>query len=641
MQALVRRMTDAIEHRGPDADGLWQDEAAGLTLGHRRLSIVDLSPAGAQPMASASGRFEIVFNGEIYNFGSLRRELESAGAAFRGHSDTEVLLAGFERWGVDATLRRSQGMFALALWDAERRTLTLTRDRTGEKPLYWCVQNGALAFASELKALRALPWIGNTINRDALAAFLRFSYVPTPDCILEGVHKLEPGTYREFADPRSGQSGRSVPYWSAAEVARAGANDPLPDAEAPILEALDETLRLVVGEQMVADVPLGAFLSGGVDSSLIVGVMQALSTRPVQTFTIGFTEARYNEADAARAVAQHLGTDHTEIILSPDEARAVIPRLPTMYDEPFADSSQIPTHLVATLARKRVTVALSGDGGDEMFGGYTRYIWATRMWGMVGSLPHPLRVGVAGALRAVSPDAWDRVAGMSRPLLPKRLHLAQAGDKAHKAAALLESSSLDSVYDRLVSNWYDGPLAVVGNTSRGEAWPSWIDRAHAPKTALARMQYRDLVGYLPDDILVKVDRAAMAVSLETRAPFLDARIIALAARLPMGRRIVDGRGKWALRTLLDRYVPRALIDRPKQGFAVPVAEWLRGPLRPWAGDLLAPSHLGRDGLLDPVPVTRLWTEHLSGHRNHSAALWNVLMFIAWRDSWSASSSSGS
>jgi asparagine synthase (glutamine-hydrolysing) len=628
-------MTDAIVHRGPDAEGLWQDESSGVALGHRRLSIVDLSPTGAQPMASASGRFHVVFNGEIYNFESLRRDLVALGATFRGRSDTEVLLAGVERWGLAETLRHAQGMFAFALWDAERRTLALARDRTGEKPLYWCLHDGALAFASELKALRTLPWVPTRVNPDALAAFLRFSYVPTPLSILDGVHKLEPGTWREFRDPRAATPSAAQAYWSAAEVVRAGLEAPLPNAEGPILDALDATLRTVIGEQMIADVPLGAFLSGGMDSSLVVGVMQALASRPVQTFTIGFTEARYNEADAARAVARHLGTDHTELLLSPDEARAVIPRLPTMYDEPFADSSQVPTHLVAALARQRVTVALSGDGGDEMFGGYTRYLWARRMWGATGLLPSPLRRAAGGALRAVGPDTWDWLAAAARPILPKRLRLAQAGDKAHKAAALLDAPSLDAVYDRLISNWYDGPLAVRGRRDRGSAWPSWIEASGAPEEALPRMQYRDMVGYLPDDILVKVDRAAMSVSLETRAPFLDGRLIALAARLPLERRIVDGRGKWALRHLLDRYVPRPLIDRPKQGFAVPIAEWLRGPLRSWAGDLLAPETLARDGLLDPAPIACLWSQHLGGARNHSAALWNVLMYVAWRESWEA------
>lgn len=632
---LVSRMTDAIAHRGPDADGYWQDAAAGVALGHRRLSILDVSPTGAQPMASASGRYEIVFNGEIYNFARLRRDLLIQGAAFRGSSDTEVLLAGIEQWGIDGTLRRANGMFALAVWDGQRRTVTLARDRMGEKPLYWSLLGGALSFASELKALRVLPWLPLSINREALAAFLRFSYVPTPTSIFEGVRKLEPGTWREFRDPRGGDTSIRQTYWSAADVMRDGLVAPLPADESSLLQALDSTLRDVISEQMVADVPLGAFLSGGVDSSLVVGIMQALSSRPVQTFTIGFSEAGYNEANSARAVARHLGTEHTELIVTPDEARRVIPSLPMIYDEPFADCSQVPTHLVAALARRRVTVSLSGDGGDEMFGGYTRYLWAQRLSGFSSSLPKPLRQGAAKILLALSPDSWNNIAAAVRPLLPSRMKFAQAGEKAHKAARLLDATSVDEIYDLIISNWYDGPLAVVGQKNRGAAWPSWIDSAAAPDEAVVRMQYRDVVGYLTDDILVKVDRAAMSVSLETRAPFLDARVIEFSARLPLDYRIVAGQGKWALRRLLDRYVPRSLIDRPKQGFAVPIAQWLRGPLRSWASDLLAPAQLQRGGLLNAEPITRLWTEHLRGTHNHSAALWNVLMFVAWQHAWSA------
>lgn len=630
---LVTAMADRLQHRGPDAGGHWTDRTAGIALGHRRLSIVDLSPLGAQPMASPSGRYCVVFNGEIYNYLTMRDELAAAGATFRGHSDTEVLLAGIERWGFERTLRRAQGMFAIACWDTQRRALTLARDRTGEKPLYWAVQGGRLAFGSELKALAAVPWLRLEPSADSVAAFLRFSYVPTPHAIFRGVAKLEPGTWRTFTDLDAAPDGSDGVFWSAADVARAGAADPLPGDEASALDALDGVLRTVVGEQMVADVPLGAFLSGGVDSSLVVSLMQALSARPVRTFTIGFREARYDEAAAAAAVARHLGTDHTAMVVSPAECLAVIPRLPTMYDEPFGDSSQVPTHLVAALARQHVTVSLSGDGGDEVFGGYTRYLWTERLWRRVGGWPVIARRAAARAVLTVPTQAWDGIAAFARPALPYRLRVAQAGDKLHKAMALLRADSLDGVYDRLISNWFDGPAAVRGTTRQVGAWPDWVRAANAPGSPLPRMQYRDLVGYLPDDILVKVDRATMAVSLESRAPFLDARVIELAWRLPVGRRVVNGQGKWPLRRLLDRYVPRELIERPKQGFAIPVAEWLRGPLRDWADDLLSEASLARDPFLDPAPVRALWRAHRSGARNHQASLWNVLMYVAWRDAW--------
>ena len=628
---MVTAMTDRLRHRGPDGSGIWCDPVAGIALGHRRLSIVDLSPLGAQPMASSDGRYQLVFNGEIYNHGALRDALAATGSTFRGHSDTEVLVAGIECWGLEETLRRAQGMFAIACWDTHQRALSLARDRTGEKPLYWVVQGGRLAFASELKALAALPWLRLEPSADAVAAFLRFSYVPTPHAIFRGVGKLEPGTWRTFTDLAANPVGRAGTFWSAAEVARAGLDDPLPGDEAAVLDVLECALRTVIGEQMVTDVPVGAFLSGGVDSSLVVAIMQAQSSRPIRTFTIGFREARYDEAAAAAALAQHLGTDHTAMVVSPEECLAVIPGLATMYDEPFGDSSQVPTHLVAALARRQVTVALTGDGGDEVFCGYTRYLWTERLWNRVGCWPAIARRAAARAMLAVPTEALDGIAALARHALPSRLRVAQAGDKLHKVAALLRADSLDGVYDRLISNWFEGPVTVRGTTRAVAAWPDWVRPGDAPVPPLPRMQYRDLVGYLPDDILVKVDRATMAVSLESRAPFLDARVIELAWRLPVGRRVAHGQGKWALRRLLDRYVPRSLIERPKQGFAIPVAEWLRGPLRTWADDLLCEASLARDPFLDPAPVKALWRAHRSGARNHQSSLWNVLMYVAWRD----------
>lgn len=624
--AIVRRMTDAITHRGPDADGVWLGDEAAPALGHRRLSILDLSPCGAQPMESAGGRWIVVFNGEIYNFRALRDELAAAGATFRGHSDTEVLLAAVERWGVHDAIRRCAGMFALALWDRAERTLHLVRDRLGEKPLYHAtLPDGTLLFGSELKALRAHPGWRGTIDRQALALYLRHSYVPGPLAIYEGVRKVVPGTVVSF---RAGAAAPEVvPYWSALEGARRGLASPIGDSPAAAVDALDAVLREVVGEEMVADVPLGAFLSGGIDSSTIVALMQAQSARPVRTFTIGFHEKRYNEAEHARAVAAHLGTDHTELFVTPADALAVVPDLPRYYDEPFADPSQIPTYLVSALARQHVTVALSGDGGDEGFAGYNRYFWGERLWGALGRVPRPLRRGAARAIQGVPPRWWDRAVRAARG---GGVFGHAPGDRIHKLAGILAVPSAASLYRELSSTWVDAGPAVLG-----------VDEVPSPFAAgdpllaafglVPGMQLLDLQTYLPDDILVKVDRAAMAVSLETRAPFLDHRVIEFAWRVPLALKVREGKGKWLVRQLLYRYVPQSLVDRPKQGFGVPVEEWLRGPLRDWAGDLLAPDRLRRDGYLDAARVQRLWDEHRSGARNWQYALWNVLMFQAWLD----------
>lgn len=630
--ALVRdvgAMAAAIVHRGPDEGGAWTDAGFGVALAHRRLSILDLSAAGRQPMHSASGRFVIAFNGEIYNHLELRNELP--GFAWRGHSDTETLLAAFETWGVEAALRRMVGMFAIALWDGGRKELTLARDRLGEKPLYYGLRDGVLLFGSELKALAAYPGWALQVDRDALALFMRYGYVPLPHTIWRGIRKLLPGSYLTLAaDATNAVLPAPILYWRAAEVAAGSVRTSIDEAGA--VGALDRHLRAAVAGQMVADVPLGAFLSGGVDSSIIVALMQAQSPRPVRTFSIGFTEADYNEAAYAKAVAAHLGTNHTEFYVSPEDAQAVIPRLAEMYDEPFGDSSQIPTHLVAAMARRHVTVCLSGDGGDELFGGYNRYFWGRAIWRRIGPLPRGLRAAAGRAVSAVSPRAWDRIGRA----LPSRLRQATLGDRLHKLAGVIDVASTDELYRRLVSQHRE-PRSIVID---GDEAPIWAD-AEATDFARSvrggdfteRMMFHDLVGYLADDILVKVDRAAMAVSLETRIPLLDHRLLEFAWSLPLDMKIRHGQGKWLLRQVLYRYVPKELIERPKQGFGIPLDSWLRGPLRDWAEALLDESRLRREGFLYPEPVRRKWSEHLSGRRNWQYWLWNVLMFQAWRERW--------
>jgi asparagine synthase (glutamine-hydrolysing) len=643
-------MGRALRHRGPDDAGVWLDAEGGIVLAHQRLAIVDLSPAGHQPMVSASGRFVVAFNGEIYNHRALRQALGGGAPAWRGASDTETLLAAVERWGVGEALNRSVGMFALALWDREARTLTLARDRFGEKPLYygWTGQD-TFAFASELKAFRALPGFANPVARSALMQYLRFQYVPAPRSIFEGVFKLEPGCLlivRE-APPREapphplrpGEVHGPVavhPWWDPGEALQRARQAPLLDATQAV-EALSDGLEEAVRLQALADVPLGAFLSGGVDSSTIVALMQAHATRvggdPVQTFTIGFDEPGFDEAPHARAVARHLGTRHHELRVTAAEAQGVIPLLSAMYDEPFADSSQIPTHLVCRAARAHVTVALSGDGGDELFGGYNRYFWGPRVWEKVSWLPFPLRRTLGAAVAAVPVTAWDALGQMTG------VH--RAGDKAHRLAARLAAvRSLDDLYRSLVSEWPDPAALVVGGGAPG---PSLLDDPLPPALAAAadpreRMMWWDSRTYLPDDILCKVDRAAMAVSLETRTPFLDHRVAEVAARMAMTHRIRGGVGKWALRQVLYRHVPPALIERPKAGFGIPVGQWLRGPLRGWAGDLLTEEALRRHGDLQPAPVVRAWQEHLSGRRDWTARLWSVLMFQAWRQDTATTSS---
>ena len=627
LHALAKRMSDCLRHRGPDDEGTWVDSALGVGLGFRRLAILDLTPDGHQPMLSASGRFVMIFNGEVYNYTRFRPELESLGHRFHSRSDTEVMLAAFEQWGVAAAVQRFIGMFAIAVWDQKDKALHLIRDRLGIKPVYYGWSKGALLFGSELKALRAHPSFEAEIDRDSLALFLRHNYVPTPNTIYRSFRKLPAGTILTLHN--AGDSGATPQaYWSARDVVEAGVREPFvgsPEAAAEELEAL---LSDAVALRMIADVPLGAFLSGGIDSSTVVALMQAQSNQPVRTFTIGFHEDEYDEAADARDVARHLETDHTELYLTASEAQQVIPQLPEMFDEPFADSSQIPTYLVSRLARQEVTVSLSGDGGDELFGGYNRYFWGRELWGRISPFPTWLRGAGAGALRALRPETWNGAARVLRPVLPHALREKQVGDKLHKLAGVLGAQSPEALYLDLVSHW-PKPADVV--THGAEAPTALTDPGRWARLPdfTQRMMYLDLVSYLPDDILTKVDRASMAVSLEARVPMLDHRVVEFAWRLPLEYKVRGNSGKHILRQVLYRHVPRALVERPKMGFGIPIDSWLRGPLRAWAEDLLDEHQLRRQGYLRPDPIRQKWNEHLSGARNWQYLLWDILMFQAW------------
>lgn len=636
-ESVLRLMGDAIRTRGPDDEGVFFQAELGIGLVHRRLSIVELSPAGHQPMHSACQRYVIVFNGEIYNHLTLRKQLERSGFApgWRGRSDTETLLAAIAAWGLQKALEAAVGMFALALWDGLNKELSLARDRLGEKPLYYGWLGKGLGFASELKALAAVPGFSGEVDRSALSLFMRHNYVPAPRSIYAGIYKLAPGTVLTFGHQHLASYSMPEPeaYWSASGVAKTGMADELSFAsDGAAADALETRLREAIRGQMVADVPLGAFLSGGIDSSTIVALMQAEATAagapPVKTFTIGFREGDFDEARHAKAVAGCLGTDHSEFYVSSQNALAVIPELPAIYDEPFADSSQLPTCLVSRMARQQVTVALSGDGGDELFGGYGRYALTECLWSKLSRVPHPLRKTLAKAIRGVPVGAWNGLYEVVRPLLPGSLRWSFPGDKIHKGAGFLEISCVADLYRLMISHW-EPSTVVLGDTYQA---PSPADRWPALTRLTEQMMLLDTCSYLPDDILVKVDRASMNVSLETRVPLLDHRVVEFAWHLPSQFKRRAGQAKWLLRQVLYRHVPRALIDRPKMGFAVPLDSWLRGPLRHWAESLLDESRLRQDGYLDPLPIRQKWAEHLSGQRNWQYLLWDVLMFNAWLDS---------
>jgi len=660
-QLIATKMADCIAHRGPNDSGIYVDKEAGIVLAHRRLSILDLSMAGHQPMHSISGRYVMAFNGEIYNHLDLRRELNNniyisthAKDKWRGHSDTETLLMCFEIFGIEETLKKCIGMFAISLWDRENLTLHLIRDRMGEKPLYYgwvgAGDGAAFVFGSELKSLRAYPSFNNAISREALALYMRFTYVPAPHSIYKNIFKLEPGSILSIKGDDSKVALINAPerlmrppekhgglalkrWWSLSNLIETSASRVIKDRVEGV-DLLEQKLKDAIHLQAIADVPLGAFLSGGIDSSTIVSLMQLQSMRAVKTFTIGFEEAGFDESPHALAVANYLGTDHTEVFVTAFEAQEVIPQLSNVYDEPFADSSQIPTFIVSKIAHQQVSVALSGDGGDELFGGYNRYLWGTRIWNQLSLLPHPFRQALASTIRAVPLPAWNTFDYFLKMMLSNDRKFFDSGEKFNKLANRLGGvRNLDDLYKSLVSEWSDPSLIVKGEHGKLIIEPESLISDSVPHQIKDQQQllmmFRDSMTYLPDDILCKVDRAAMANSLETRVPFLDHRVVEVAWRLPLNMKIYNNQGKWALRQVLYKYVPPELIDRPKAGFGVPLGAWLRGPLRDWAESLLCKQRLEKEGYFYAHPICKKWDEHKSGRRDHTNSLWTILMFQSW------------
>ena len=626
LEQLATRMAARLKSRGPDDAGTWVSASAGLALGHCRLAVIDRSAAGHQPMVSASGRSVIAYNGEVYNFVEIRLELERGrNHRFRGRSDTEVILEACEAWGVERAVSKFIGMFAFAFWDHRTRCLTLVRDRLGIKPLYWGRCGGVLFFGSQPKAFVDHPAWRPVVDRDALAAYLQYEYVPAPRSIFKGIEKVEPGCLIEIA---AQQEKRRQCYWDLRAIARDGGRQRAALDDVTAVETLDSLLRDAVKQRMVADVPLGAFLSGGIDSSTVLALMQAQSRRAVKSFSIGFDEEGHNEAHHAKRVAEHLGTDHIEFYVTSDHVLSAVPRLASWFDEPFADSSQVPTYLVAEMARRDVTVALSGDGGDELFAGYDHYAKAEAMWRWIGKWPRPLRAAFASALRVFTPSAWDRLFQMA----PHAFRPSTPGRKIHKVGDLLCAVDQDAFYRRFLAHCEDpGRMVRGGREPRGILHDSTV-RCDIPNFR-DRMQFLDMATYLPDDILTKVDRASMAASLEARVPLLDHRVVEFVWRLPSAMKVRDKQRKWLLRRVLDNYVPQRLIDRPKMGFGIPMDRYLRGPLRDWAEDLLAEDRLRQGGYFDPVPIRKAWAEHTAGIRNGQEQVWNILMFESWRDTW--------
>jgi asparagine synthase (glutamine-hydrolysing) len=634
--AICAGMTDAIKHRGPDAAGIWQDRENRVVLGHRRLSIIDLSESGAQPMRSHSGNLSITYNGEIYNYLEIRDDLEAEfprlKGSWRGHSDTEVLLEAIELWGIEKTLEAANGMFAFALWDKTSKKLFMARDRLGKKPLYYGISKGVFLFASELKAIRAHPAFEGRIDRGALTAYLRHGCVPSPHCIFQGFKKLPPGCFVVY-QPRPGpEMPRVREYWSLAQAMEKGSRNPFTGSPKEAVDTLSRLLEDAVRIRMISDVPLGALLSGGIDSSAVVALMTRCSPGKVRTFSIGFHEGSHNEAPYAKEVAEHLGTEHTELYVSQRQALEVTPMLPSLYDEPFADSSQIPTFLVSRMARQAVTVALSGDGGDEAFCGYDRYMWASRFKRLNRRIPRGIRAAFAGVMRRIPVETMDALLKGSLRILPQRFHKTRPADNLDRLWDVLGMSGDRALYQRIMSLWADPEKLVRQGHEPDTVFSADATPCPSPDF-LRQMMYWDIKSYLPDDILTKVDRASMGVSLEMRAPILDWRVIEFAQSLPLDIMHHKGLAKWPLRQLAYHHLPVSLLERPKMGFGVPIADWLRGPLRSWAEELLEPSRLQSQGHFRVEPVRTAWREHLKGRVSKHHQLWAVLMFQAWLEDW--------
>ena len=628
---VLGRMVDRLRHRGPDDRGTWLDAEAGVGLGFRRLSIIDLSERGHQPMHSPSGRYVMVFNGEAYNYREVRAELEQSRLRFRGQSDSEVLLAAIEHWGVDEAVSRFVGMFAIAVWDRERRELHLIRDRLGIKPMYVMSKSGVVLFGSELKALAAWPGFDNAVDGEALTQYLRYLYVPAPRTIYRHVFKLLPGHILTVSEADEGLPD-SRPYWSAEEAARTGLAEPFAGGDEEAVSEAELLLADATRLRMRSDVPLGAFLSGGIDSSTVVALMQKASPRPVKTFSIGFDVAEHNEAAEAARVASHLGTDHTGVVLTGKDAMELIPGLPDMFDEPLADPSQLPTFLVSRLARQQVTVAVSGDGGDEVLAGYNRYVQGERLLDRLSGIPRAARLLMARGIDSLSTDSWDRLLQTTSRVLPRSYRQRLPGEKVKKVGNLLRKDSRSEMYDSLLSAWQDAEALVVPGAGDDTPVERIMERC-GDMAPLDQMMLVDQAVYLPDDLLSKVDRASMAVSLEVRVPILDHRFVEFAWRLPRRFKVREGQGKWILRQILHRYVPREMVDRPKTGFTVPIGNWLKGPLRPWAEELLGGSRLEQSEFLRPAPVRSAWRTFHAGDSRLGSGLWAVLMFLAWQERW--------